>query len=240
MIRDGTALAEEAELCENDVSSLRNDQFAERLRGFGLFGILAIGVIFAAQILAPLGAVLVLVWVKLSRTPWRKIGYVRPQHWIISSAVGLAFGVAFKFGMKSLVMPLLGAGPINQSYNFLVGNRRAVLAFVPVIIIKAGFGEETFFRGYLFERLGKLFGESTKSKAIIVLLTSISFGLLHYDQGVAGMEQAMITGLVFGTIFTVTGELWMLIWAHAAFDLTAMAIIYWQLESKIAHLFFSF
>ena len=226
--------------CETDKASLPDDQFAERLRGFGLFGVLAIGVIFAAQILAPLGAILVLVWVKLSRTPWRKIGYVRPRRWIVSSTVGLAFGVAFKFGMKSLVMPLLGASPINQSYNFLVGNRRAVLALVPVIIIKAGFGEETFFRGYLFERLGKLFGESIKSKAVIVLLTSISFALLHYDQGTAGMEQAFITGLVFGTIFAVTGKLWMVMWAHAAFDLTAMAIIYWQLESKIAHLFFSF
>jgi hypothetical protein len=26
--------------------------------------------------------------------------------------------------------------------------------------------------------------------------------------------------------------------AHAAFDLTALAIIYWNLESKVAHLIF--
>ncbi len=27
--------------------------------------------------------------------------------------------------------------------------------------------------------------------------------------------------------------------AHAAFDLTALAIIYWNLESKVAHLIFT-
>jgi hypothetical protein len=30
----------------------------------------------------------------------------------------------------------------------------------------------------------------------------------------------------------------MLMVAHAAFDLTALAMIYWDLESKVAHLIF--
>ncbi len=44
--------------------------------------------------------------------------------------------------------------------------------------------------------------------------------------------------LVFGTIFAVTGRIWMLMIAHAAFDLTALWIIYWDLETKVAHFFF--
>jgi membrane protease YdiL (CAAX protease family) len=65
------------------------------------------------------------------------------------------------------------------------------------------------------------------------------FALRHLsDQGLAGVQQAVITGLVFGTIFAVTGRLWMLIFAHAAFDLTALAIIYLNLESDLAHLVF--
>ena len=50
------------------------------------------------------------------------------------------------------------------------------------------------------------------------------------------MEQATISGLVFGTIMAVTGRIWMLMCAHAAFDLTAYAIIYWDVESAVAHL----
>ena len=44
--------------------------------------------------------------------------------------------------------------------------------------------------------------------------------------------------LVFGTIFAVTGRIWMVMCAHAAFDLTAVAIIYWNLEAAVAHLVF--
>ncbi len=107
------------------------------------------------------------------------------------------------------------------------------------VIVGAGFGEETFFRGYLFERLGKLFGPGIAAKAAIVVITTVLFGLAHLrEQGVAGAEQALVTGLAFGSIFALTGRLFMLMIAHAAFDLTAVAIIYWNLEPAIAHLVF--
>ena len=48
----------------------------------------------------------------------------------------------------------------------------------------------------------------------------------------------MITGLVFGTIFAITGRIWMVMCAHAAFDLAAVAIIDWNLEATVAHLVF--
>jgi uncharacterized protein len=141
--------------------------------------------------------------------------------------------------MKAIVMPLLGAEPINPAYHYLVRNTSALPATLFVMIVVAGFGEETVFRGYLFERLGKLFGSGVRAKAFIVLLTAVWFGALHYsDQGLAGAEQAVITGLVFGTIFAITGRIWMLMCAHAAFDVTAVAIIYWNIESKVAHLVF--
>ena len=215
------------------------DRFAAELRGFGPLGILAVLVIAAGQIVAPLSAVLVLVWTRLSRTPWREIGYVRPRSWIGSLVVGISFGIAFKFFMKAIVMPLLGANPINQAYHYLAGNRAALPAAIWAMIVVAGFGEETVFRGYMFERLGKLLGRSLAAQIVTVLLTAALFGSIHYfDQGVAGAEQAIITGLVFGTVFAVTGRIWMVMCAHAAFDLTAVAIIYWNLESAVAHLIF--
>jgi membrane protease YdiL (CAAX protease family) len=187
----------------------------------------------------PLGAVLVLVWMQWSRTPWREIGYVRPKSWLGSLAVGVAFGCAFKFVMKAIVMPLLGADPINQAYHYLAGNRAALPAAVLTMIVAAGFGEETVYRGFAFERLGKLFGSGVWAKPVIVVLTAVWFSLAHYSvQRLAGVEQAMISGLVFGAIFAVTGRIWMLMCAHAAFDLTAVTLIYWNLESAVAHLVF--
>jgi hypothetical protein len=216
-----------------------HDRFADALRGFGPVGIFAMFVIVAGQVVAPLSALLVLAWVKLSRTPWREIGYVRPQSWIGSLVIGIAVGVVLKFLLKLIVMPLLGADPINQAYHYLAGNPTAAAPLVLQMIITAGFGEETFFRGYMFERLGKLIGQSLSAKVVTVLVTSVIFASLHYfDQGLAGAQQATITGLVFGTIFAVTGRIWMLMCAHAAYDLTALAIIYWNLESAVAHFIF--
>jgi membrane protease YdiL (CAAX protease family) len=230
----------------NDAASSTNspyrrpdDRFADALRGFGPLGIFAVLVIAAGQIVAPLSALLVLAWVKLSRTPWREIGYARPSSWIGSLVVGMTVGVVFKLLMKTIVMPLLGANPINQAYHYLTGNPTAAVPLVFWLIITAGFGEETFFRGYMFERLGKLLGRSASARVVIVLGTSLIFGALHYlDQGLAGAQQAMITGSVFGTIFACTGRIWMPMFAHAAFDLTALAIIYWNLESAVAHFVF--
>jgi hypothetical protein len=203
-------------------------------------GILAILVILAGNFLfMPLSGFLVLVWVRWSRTPWREIGYVRPRSWTLTLAVGIVFGVAFKFLMKAIVMPLLGADPINQAFHYLVGNTAALPGAIYMMIVVAGFGEETLFRGYMFERLGKLFGSGVWAGTLIVLLTSMLFGLVHYPvQGLAGMEQATIVGLVYGTIFAVTGRIFGLMVAHAAFDLTALAMIYWNLESRVAHLVF--
>jgi membrane protease YdiL (CAAX protease family) len=215
------------------------DRLAAAMRGFGPVGILAILVVLAGALLPPLGAILSLVWVWLSRTPWREIGYVRPQSWTRTLIIGIVFGVAFKFLMKAVVMPLLGAPPINQAYHFLAGNTAALLGMLFVVIVNGGFGEEIFFRGWMFERLGQLFGSAVWAKIFIVLFTSILFSAAHYpDQGFPGVEQAMITGLTFGTIFAITGRIFMLMIVHAAFDVTALAMIYWDFETNVAHLIF--
>jgi membrane protease YdiL (CAAX protease family) len=187
----------------------------------------------------PVGAILVLVWAWRSHTPWRDLGFVRPRSWVRTAVVGIVFGIAFKFLLKAIVMPLLGADPVNQAYHYLAGNRGALPGAIYLMIVSAGFGEETVFRGYMFERLGKFFGRGTRAKALIVVITALWFGLMHYlGQGLAGAEQGTIMGLVYGTIFVLTGNIWMPMFVHAAFDLTALAMIYLNLEPAVAHLVF--
>ena len=218
-----------------------DDRLASALRGFGPIGILAILVIVFAGVvpLLPLSALLVLAWARWSRTPWREIGFVRPASWAGTLAVGILLGVTLKIFMKAIVMPLLGADPINQAFHYLAGNTAVLPLAVWTMIVLAGFGEETLFRGYLFERLGKLLGRGVWARPLIVLISSVLFALAHYSlQGLSGVEQAAVTGVVFGTIFAATGRIWMLMIAHAAFDLTALAIIYWDVETYVAHLVF--
>jgi membrane protease YdiL (CAAX protease family) len=217
-----------------------DDGLADRLRGFGPLGVLAIFVIATGTLVTPfLGAVLVLGWTWRSQTPWHEIGFARPKSWIGSLAIGIAFGCALKLLLKSVVMPLLGASPINPTYYYLVGNTAALPGILFAMIVGAGFGEETVYRGYLFERLGKLLGTGFAAKILIVMLVAGVFALVHSaEQGLAGVQQAVITGLTFGSIFAITGRLWMLMVAHAMYDLTSVAIIYFDLEYDVAHLVF--
>jgi membrane protease YdiL (CAAX protease family) len=196
-------------------------------------------ILLADFVVKPLSAILVLLWAWRSHTPWREIGYVRPRSWIGGLAIGIVFGVALKLVVKAIVMPLIVADPINHAFHYLVGNTAALPGMLFLFIIGAGFGEETVYRGYLFERLGKLIGTGVGAKAATVLITTALFALGHYSgQGWPGVAQATMTGLTFGTVFAITGRIWMLMCAHAAYDVASLAIIYWDLESAVAHLIF--
>src|SRR5687767_14256196 len=138
-----------------------DDRLAAKLRGFGPLGILAMLVIAAGDFLFhPLSGILVLVWAWLSRTPWPDLGFVRPKSWLRTLALAIVFGALLKLIMKALVMPLLSAPEINQAFHFLVGNTAALTGILYRVTVGAGFGVETFYRSYLFERLGRVFGES--------------------------------------------------------------------------------
>ena len=86
-----------------DVSARGDDGLAARLRGFGPAGLLSMLAIllagnigFGGMVALPAGGLLVLAWVRLSRTPWRAVGYVPPKNWIVTLTGGVGFGIIFK------------------------------------------------------------------------------------------------------------------------------------------------
>jgi CAAX protease family protein len=222
------------------VTRPRDDAFAVKLRGFGPVGIASLVVItLLGPIMEPLGGLLALLWAYRSRTPWRELGFAQPRSWALTILLGLVLGFAFKLLMKSLVLPVLGAPDINPVYHYLAGNTAALPSMVFDILVGAGFAEETVFRGFLFERLGKLLGQRPWAKITILLITSVLFGLVHYPgQGLYGALQALFTGLLLGALYLITKRLWLSMVTHVAFDLTAVFIIYRNLETQAAHLLF--
>ncbi|HWA88463.1 MAG TPA: CPBP family intramembrane glutamic endopeptidase [Rhizomicrobium sp.] len=214
--------------------------FRDSLRGYGPAGIVATLAIVAGVLVGPvIAAVLILIWAWASKTPWADIGYARPKSWIGGALLGIVLGVAFKLVMKAVVMPLLGAPPVNPAFHYMAGDLDAALEFAATVVLAVGWAEETVFRGWLFERFEKLLGRGAGATILIVLLTSALFGAAHYmGQGLPGVEQAAIVGFVSAAIYAVTRKLWMLIWMHTAFDLGAAAMIYLDAENQISHLVF--
>lgn len=221
------------------------DSVAGALRGFGPAGVMSLLVILLSGNISvnrlpvvPIGATLALLWAWRSRTPWRDLGLARPKSWVATLIVGVLFGVGLKIVMKAVVMPLFDAPPVNPSYQFLAGNR-GLLPLAIWAMVLAGVSEEIVFRGFLLERSRALFGRSPKVTIGFVIVTSLWFGLIHYgSQQWAGVQQAVVFGVIFATVLVRTGNVWMLIVAHAAFDLTALAMIYLGLEAAVAQRFF--
>jgi membrane protease YdiL (CAAX protease family) len=195
--------------------------------------------VVASGIIQPFGGIAVLLWTRWSGTPLAAIGYCAPRRPLLAIGAAIALGIGLKLVMKAIVLPLLSAPPTNAAYQGLVGNPALLPSLVFASIVAGGFGEETYWRGFLFERMGKLLGTGPAAILATISLTSLLFAAHHYfDQGLPGVEQAVFTGFVFGAMFLRMKTLWPVMAAHAAFDLTAVAIIYAGFEEPIAHLVF--
>jgi membrane protease YdiL (CAAX protease family) len=216
------------------------DAFARALRGFGPIGIAAVILIVPfSGLLGPLRAAVPLLWAWRSRTPLRDFGLVRPPNWPLTIVFGVVAGIVLKLVMKSVVMPLLGAPPVNAAFQALQGNTAMLPGILVAVTLGAGFGEELTYRGFLFERMRRLLGDSGRTRAISVGVTSLLFALVHLpEQGLPGGEQALIMGLVMGTLYARARQLWFPVIVHSTFDVAAVFIIYFGLETRLAHVFF--
>jgi membrane protease YdiL (CAAX protease family) len=176
-------------------------------------------------------------WWRATRRPWAGLGFVRPR--VFPIVIGFVLGGLLKILMKAVVMPLLGASPVNQPYHFLEGNAAALPGMIATIVLIAGFGEEVTFRGFLFDRFGAWWGRSGGATIATIVMTAALFGIAHLsDQGWDGVKLAFVNGLIWGAIYARTRDLWPLMAGHVAFDLVAVALIYFGWEVRIAHLLF--
>lgn len=211
--------------------------FRDRLRGFGPLGVLSLVLVLGTGNLV--GPTMAVFWTWASRTPWKDLGFVRPKSWWTDVIIGLLSGIAFKILLKAVVLPPLGVPDVNRTYSFLVGNTAVLPRILFMMIVGGGVGEEVMWRGFLFDRLKALLGSSWPAGVVIVLFTSLLFASAHLlDQGWPGATQAVFTGLAFGLAYRRLRRIWPVMMGHAAFDMTAVLMIYWNVERQVAHWIF--
>jgi membrane protease YdiL (CAAX protease family) len=115
----------------------------------------------------------------------------------------------------------------TSSYDYLKDNVGMLLLTLGGVYIVASFGEEVIYRAFLINRISEL-GHGTKIATIIaVILSSVIFGLVHYDWGPMGIVQTGFMGLVMGIFYIkLKKRLWILILAHAYMDTILMVQVY--------------
>lgn len=75
-----------------------------------------------------------------------------------------------------------------------------------VVFLSAGIGEEILTRGFLFNRFEKAFSGLPTPWLIALFLQAIAFGLFHYNAGFQAMLITMVSGLILGSVYLLTGR----------------------------------
>lgn len=214
-------------------------RLSELLAVFGITGIVLVGAgplvgenPLARQALVWVTNVLMLfmVWLglHLRGEEWRHFGlaFRKPDRRAVVQAllrslpVFLAAVIAFVVG--AVVMANLAGTPEAadmSGYNYLRGNLPlTVLALVAVYIVSS-FGEEVIYRAFLINRIAELGSGGKVAWGFAIVLSSIVFGLVHFEWGVAGMVQTSFMGAALGLSYLVVRRnLWVIILAHAYMD----------------------
>jgi len=181
----------------------------------------------------PSFALLLLGWLSLwiRRSGWRQVGMARPAHWPRTVLAGILIGIAYNALDIRVLIPLLHrltGEPLElEQFSSLQGNVGVLLLWLAVTWTLAAFGEEMAWRGYGLNRLADVFGRKGWSWAPSVALVSVAFGFAHGAQGVTGILDNLLAGLLFSALFLASGRnLWLPILAHGVVDTSSFVLLY--------------
>lgn len=145
-------------------------------------------------------------------------------------SLGLALGVAFLAGT------LIPALSVQMSAKLRAGFERQLASlsfFLPatgeerlwfgLVCVSAGVCEEILFRGFLIRYFQA--GPYHLALALAVILSCLIFGAAHLYQGIVGVLQTTLMGLMFAVLFLLTGSLILPVLAHVVTDLKLLFIL---------------
>jgi len=154
---------------------------------------------------------LVLLLMSRSGESWASFGLTRPR-WLADPAWGI---VVFVLSFPLVVsLPLPDPGPSWSPPGPL--GKLQYLLFLAQLLFNV-FMQELVARGYLIARLERLLGSRWKSIALSALL----FSSWHFYQGLSGVLETFLMGLIYGAAFCGLRRLWPLVIAHALWNLLA-------------------
>ena len=182
---------------------------------------------------------LIMVWfgLKLRGQGWKDFGlsrkFINLKTFLISFLVFIAALISFVLG--SIIMANIIGIPENpdlSGYNYLQGNLPMLILVLIAVFIVSSFGEEVIYRGFLITRISEIGNNSKGWLRTSVFISSIIFGLAHYEWGLMGIVQTGFMGLALGISFILTKRnLWALVFAHAYMDTILMIQMYFGIQN---------
>jgi membrane protease YdiL (CAAX protease family) len=177
--------------------------------------------------------ILALGWLslRLRGGGWRGVGLGCPTSWQRTLALGAAVGILLQVLSEFVTEPLFTAlthQPVDVSeFRPLVGNVKLLLLYFVVVWTLAAFGEEMTYRGYLLNRAADLGGRRPWAWAAGLLFITVLFGFGHSYQGLTGMLDSGLHGLLLGVLYLASGRnLWVCVIAHGVTDTIALVAVF--------------
>ncbi len=141
---------------------------------------------------------------------WRSVGLSRYRSWPVTLGVGLTIGVALEafqlFISQPFLVHVLGKQPDLEVFQSLRGNIKLFLIYIALAWILAAFGEEMVYRGYLMNRVADLMNRTQRAWIVSLIVVHVGFGLAHAYQGVTGVIDEGLMGLLLGIVYLRTGR----------------------------------
>jgi membrane protease YdiL (CAAX protease family) len=159
----------------------------------------------------------------------RDLGLKRRGISIKTVVVGIVSAIVWVACMRWLYLPVISyffTVPDYTEYNFIQNHLSTFIMVTIAAWVIGGFYEEIIFRGFIQKTIEHWF-KNKHSFLISGLITSILFGLYHWQQGFLGVISATLGGLFWTYLLKRSGNnLWYPIISHAIFDTITLTLIY--------------
>jgi membrane protease YdiL (CAAX protease family) len=164
---------------------------------------------------------------------WRDVGLGLYEGWGRSLLIGILSGVGIEimelFCTQPLLAHLTGQMPDLSAFDRVTGNVKWLLISLAFTWTLFALGEEFVFRGYLMNRIADLVGRTRSGWGVALVLASAIFGLSHFMQGITGVSENLIDGVVLGALYLKCGrKLAVPIIAHGVTDTVDFLLIFFH------------
>ena len=142
---------------------------------------------------------------RLRNSNCRGIGLSRYRSWKVTLGMGIAAGCLMEaleiFLTQPVLVRVLHQQPDLEVFRALRGDFKLTLLFLALGWTVAAFGEEMVYRGYLMNRVADLLNRTRRAWIISLIAVGVGFGLAHAYQGVTGVIDEGLMGLLLGLIY---------------------------------------
>jgi len=148
------------------------------------------------------------LWVR--KVNWGSIGLRVYRNWKTTIFLGVVAGLLLEgfelFVSQPLLVKYLRREPDLELFRALTGNLKYTLIFIGLAWTLAAFGEEMVYRGYLMNRVADLMNRGRGAWIVSLIVVHVAFGLAHAYQGITGILDEGLSGLLLGIIYLRTGR----------------------------------